>query len=307
MNINYAILGMLSYRPMTGYDLKKIMQDSAFMHWSGNNNQIYKALLELLNDGYVTNETKYQESSPSKKIYTITKEGMDELKEWSGSKPEPAELKKSFLVQLAWADLLSNDELIKLLAEYENEIGLQLIMNREKIRRGRAFVFRTEREALLWRMIDENIISTYQSELEWIRNAHRQLALFQSNEGKISMNYKITENENIRYIELFSVTPPIRTEQDALELVSLCGENETYRLIIHREALSEDFFMLKTGVAGAVLQKLINYSVKAAIVVPEQAEFGMRFRELALEANKGSQYRFFTSTAEAEDWFKKGV
>ena len=183
MNINYALLGMLSYRPMTGYDLKKIIQDSSFMHWSGNNNQIYKALVELLNDGYVTSETKFQESSPSKKIYTITKEGTDELKEWAGSKPEPAELKKSFLVQLAWADLLGNVELEKLLAEYENEIGLQLIMNREKIRRGRVLAFRTEREALLWRMIDENIVSTYQCELEWIRNARAQLALFQQNEG----------------------------------------------------------------------------------------------------------------------------
>ncbi len=48
MTINFAVLGILSYQPMSGYDLKKIMQDSVYMHWSGNNNQIYKALLELL-------------------------------------------------------------------------------------------------------------------------------------------------------------------------------------------------------------------------------------------------------------------
>jgi DNA-binding PadR family transcriptional regulator len=54
MLINNAILGLLSYRPMTGYEIKKIIQDSSYMHWSGNNNQIYKALLELAEDGFVT-------------------------------------------------------------------------------------------------------------------------------------------------------------------------------------------------------------------------------------------------------------
>ena len=43
MSIHHAILGLLSWKPHTGYDLKKVFEDSAFMHWSGNNNQIYRA------------------------------------------------------------------------------------------------------------------------------------------------------------------------------------------------------------------------------------------------------------------------
>jgi len=306
MNINHAILGILSYQPMTGYDLKKIIQDSTFMHWSGNNNQIYKALVELLEDGFVTIEVKYQESSPSKKIYTITEEGMNALKEWTASTPEPVEFKKSFLIQLAWADLLSNDELHEMLAKYENEIKLQLIMNREKIRRGNGFTSRTKREAFLWKMIDENILSSYQSELGWIQNVRKQLLEYGSSEVKRKMNYKLVENENTKYIEVFSCETPVKTEQDALELVALCGENDTNLLMIHYKALSEDFFKLKTGVAGAILQKFINYSVKTAIIIPDQSEFGPRFRELVSEANKGNQYRIFANCMEAEKWFLKG-
>ena len=44
MIIDYAILGLLSWKPLTGYDVKRVMQDSPFLYWSGNNNQIYKAL-----------------------------------------------------------------------------------------------------------------------------------------------------------------------------------------------------------------------------------------------------------------------
>ena len=51
MDIQNALLSMLSVKPMTGYDLKKAMQESAYMHWSGNNNQIYKALLALQEEG----------------------------------------------------------------------------------------------------------------------------------------------------------------------------------------------------------------------------------------------------------------
>ena len=70
MSINFAILGILSYKPMTGYDLKKIIQDSTFMPWSGNNNQIYRSLTKLLDEGLVTNEVLHQESSPTKRFIT---------------------------------------------------------------------------------------------------------------------------------------------------------------------------------------------------------------------------------------------
>ena len=168
MTINHAILGILHYQPMTGYDLKKRIQDSTYMHWSGNNNQIYKALVELLDADFVTNEVQYQEKLPSKKIYTITQKGIAMLKVWTAAAPEPMEYKKMFLIQLAWADLLDGTELLDLLSKYEEEIRLQLMMNREKIRRGSGFVPRTQREAFLWKSIDENTLSSYQNELDWV-------------------------------------------------------------------------------------------------------------------------------------------
>ena len=40
MTIKYAMLGFLSWRPLAGYDIKKLMVDSPVLYWSGNNNQI---------------------------------------------------------------------------------------------------------------------------------------------------------------------------------------------------------------------------------------------------------------------------
>lgn len=175
MSINYAILGILSSKSLTGYDLKKIIQESSFMHWSGNNNQIYKALVELLDEGLVTSEVQHQESSPTKKIYTITEAGLAELKKWVLSSTESPEFKKTFLVQLAWANQLSSDELDTLLSGYENEINQQIILHQEKKRRDTFSPARNSREVYLWDMIHDNIISSYQNELSWVQKLRNEM------------------------------------------------------------------------------------------------------------------------------------
>jgi DNA-binding PadR family transcriptional regulator len=175
MTIDYAILGILSCRSLTGYDLKKIFQEIPFMYWSGNNNQIYKSLVELLDRGLVTNKVLHQESSPTKKIYSITEEGLAQLKEWALSAPEPPEFKKMFLIQLAWSEQLSTEELDTLLSGYENEIKVQKLMHQE-IRRRRPFSpDRNSREESIWDMIYENLISSFKNELDWVQKVRDKI------------------------------------------------------------------------------------------------------------------------------------
>lgn len=175
MSIKYAILGLLSWKPSTGYDLKKIFEESSTMYWSGNNNQIYKALLQLNEEGLVTNEVQHQENSPSKKVYTITETGLKSLNEWVLSMPKVPELRKTFLIQLSWADQLNDDELNTLLMNYENEIKMQIVLHQEKKRRGNFSPNRTSRETYLWSMITDNIISSFESELNWVQKLLKEL------------------------------------------------------------------------------------------------------------------------------------
>jgi len=176
MTIQCAILGLLSWRPSSGYELKKIFENSPYLYWSGNNNQIYKSLLQLQKDGLITYETIHQDGAPSKKIYSVTKTGMAELKDWIISASEPPEFKKPFLIQLAWADMLSKDELGQLLVKYEKEIETQLTHQKEKYDREKDWPNRSQRETFLWNMISVNLMSTYQSELAWVRKVRQQLS-----------------------------------------------------------------------------------------------------------------------------------
>ena len=303
MTIKYAILGLLSWQPLAGYDLKKIFTEETLFYWSGNNNQIYKTLIQLLQEGLVTNQVQQQEHLPAKKVYSITESGRAELRDWVVSAPEYPEIRKTFLIQLAWSDQLAADELDALLASYENEVDIQVRMEKEKARRGSALPRRTPREAYIWEMIADNIIMSYENELTWVRKMRRGLKQ-QSNffAGGIGMNCRIIETKGVKYVEGPHEGRLISSENDALDLVAWCGENDTNRLLLYAANLHEDFFNLKTGLAGAVLQKFINYGIKAAAVIPPELSNQGRFREMALEANRGQHFRVFSEASKAEAW-----
>lgn len=302
MSIKAAILGILSWKSSTGYEIKKMFEESSILYWSGNNNQIYKALSQMLDEDLVQSELVHQDSSPSKKIYTITDEGLKELKEWILSSPEAPEMKKSFLIQLAWSNVLSDNELNDLFLKYEMEIKSQLLMEQEKIRRAVYSPNRNPRELFIWDMISENIISTYNNELKWTMESRQKLIEKQMIEEKEKMNYKIIENDKKKYIEIISSTLPLSTENDALDLVALSREYDTGLLMIHYDALSEDFFNLKTKSAGLMIQKFVNYGIKTAVVLPSELILKGSFKKMYTETNRGNHFRMYQNKDDAEKW-----
>lgn len=169
MTIDYAILGMLDWKPMTGYDIKQMMQDSSILYWSGNNNQVYRSLVQLLKQGLVTNTTVYQSDAPNKKVYAITDAGRATLRAWAADfEPEPPEWKKSFLIQLLWAGT-DTALLDRLAGRYEDILLARLAMLAEELRRRRNFPDRSREERFVWDMAYENLQESCQGELNWIR------------------------------------------------------------------------------------------------------------------------------------------
>ncbi len=190
MSIHFAILGFLSWKPFSGYELKKIFADALSFHWSGNNNQIYGSLVELHGSGSVSIEVIQQEKHPAKKVYTITERGREELRAWLLSEPELPILRSIAHIQLAWSASLSGTELDGILFSYERQLADQALMCRETIRRGaaaeasgggepaRGSPRRSVRETLIWKSIDENRAAFYEGELAWSRSLRAKLKEF---------------------------------------------------------------------------------------------------------------------------------
>ncbi|WP_034346142.1 PadR family transcriptional regulator [Deinococcus misasensis] len=114
MALQHAILGFLSFEPMTGYDLKTRCFDKSVKYfWSADQAQIYRTLEKLQQEGHITSETQVQEGKPNRKIYHITPTGQSTLLQWL---KEPQELpiqKEPFLMQLYFSNGLSNEDILK--------------------------------------------------------------------------------------------------------------------------------------------------------------------------------------------------
>ena len=181
--IEYTILALLSEKPMTGYDLKKVMIDSCFLYWTGNNNQIYKALIQMVQKGYVSADIVHQDSAPSKKIYTVTSEGRSALEDYVDSaKPELPEFRKPFLVQLSIAAAAAPAQMESLLIQYSQELSAQRVLYLEKQRRKQGHPGRTSPELWLDQLMADNRDRFYQTELEWVEWALSELKNKQSKE-----------------------------------------------------------------------------------------------------------------------------
>ena len=117
----------------------------------------------------------------------------------------------------------------------------------------------------------------------------------------LAMNYLLQSQNDMPFIELDPSQARLWSEQDALDWVGVCGEHGTQRLL-HAENLSEDFYNLKTGLAGAILLKFSNYWLKVAAVIPPEKSSQGRFGEMARETNRGQAFRIFSTREAAVDW-----
>jgi DNA-binding PadR family transcriptional regulator len=174
--ISYAILAFLTSGPKSGYDLKKLFSESESLHWSGNNNQVYAALVELHKEGLASREFEQPEEGPAKKLYSITPAGEAALKGWVLSETELPTYRMPVLVQLMGAELLSTDEIDLMLSRYETELHLKIAGLEELQRRGRGPAFGGERQRYLWQRINDRATALYRAEEDWVRETRWMLA-----------------------------------------------------------------------------------------------------------------------------------
>lgn len=103
---------------------------------------------------------------------------------------------------------------------------------------------------------------------------------------------------NVVIAELTDNSYIIARTEDALELMGNAGVNDCNKIIINEKNLHEDFFNLRTGFAGEILQKFSNYRVKLAIIGNFSKYTSKSVQDFIRESNRGKSV-FFTSDMES--------
>lgn len=110
--LSYGLLALLTHQSQSGYDL--MLNFNKFSHTT--HSRVYPILKKLEEKGFVTYTSLSQSDKPNKKIYSITPEGVDALKNWfmlPNSKPV---LKDETLLKIKCFHLMDKDS-VKLLLD----------------------------------------------------------------------------------------------------------------------------------------------------------------------------------------------
>lgn len=111
-----------------------------------------------------------------------------------------------------------------------------------------------------------------------------------------------TAVSGIRIAEILHDSGKIADVEDILQLMVDTGyTGNCSGMIIHQDSLPGDFFELKTGIAGEMLQKFSNYRMKLAIIGDFSSIKSKSLNDFIRECNRSSHILFTGSLSEALD------
>jgi DNA-binding PadR family transcriptional regulator len=116
MSLDYGILGFLSTKKLSGYDIKKLFDMSATYFWPADQAQIYRSLKKLEDSGHVKVGGVERNAGPSKKLYEITDSGREALRAWLlATKRSDFSTHSSSMLQFFFSGTLSKEEQLEFL------------------------------------------------------------------------------------------------------------------------------------------------------------------------------------------------
>jgi cobalamin biosynthesis Co2+ chelatase CbiK len=113
------------------------------------------------------------------------------------------------------------------------------------------------------------------------------------------MNIETHQNGAIKIAEVISEDILINNPEQGLQLMADLYYQGFDKIIIQAKHISPDFFDLKTGIAGEILQKFSNYRVQLVIIGDFSGYPGKSIKDFIYESNKGKQVNFLASLEEA--------
>lgn len=193
MSLEFAILGFLSERPRSGYDLKtRCFSDDVMAFWDADQAQIYRTLDRLEKARLVTSRRRRQAGRPDRRIYDITRAGSEALAIWDATPSALPQLRDAFSLQL-WFGAMLNDESLLGAVRARREMHQQRL---ETLRAGSVSLAQdhtlTDRVQVLRQTAYDGAIARERASIDWLDeciSAIEQGALPGSDAGAIGQRH----------------------------------------------------------------------------------------------------------------------
>ncbi|HEX7064088.1 MAG TPA: PadR family transcriptional regulator [Bacillales bacterium] len=180
----FALLGILSLGPHSGYEVKKTIESSLIHFWREGYGQIYPNLKTLVDRGWATMQPEKQHGKPDRNVYAISEKGKQALQRWLGKPIEAVPVAKNeLLLKLFFGDNISVKDNIAHLQRYKKNEGerLKIYNGIEQILRSETCQDKNKEYALLTLRFGKKVT---QSVIEWCDESISVLENLKKNEGK---------------------------------------------------------------------------------------------------------------------------
>ncbi len=111
----FVILGLLNEGPLTGYDIKKIIDLRFSFFWNESYGQIFPMLKQLTKDNLIeclpNNETQSEVSKREKIYYRITEQGRQFLLNWLEEPVETETVRFEILLKMYFSNELDSESM----------------------------------------------------------------------------------------------------------------------------------------------------------------------------------------------------
>jgi PadR family transcriptional regulator AphA len=177
VSFRYFVLGLLAQQPMSGYDIKRLLERLKWLIGNFSFGNIYPTLHALLQDGWVTVDVLTHNDRPPKKVYTIHEKGRQALQEWLDRLGPPEASMKAFVMRLIVARDLDQSGLIA----YLRQRRAQVISHRDALEEMSGESGQT---GVGWQLALDYGLAVADTELDWLNRALSRTFAFSEEVGE---------------------------------------------------------------------------------------------------------------------------
>ena len=177
----YAILGLLSHQPLSGYDIKKTAKSRLSYFWDVSYGQIYPLLASLEKEGLVKKKISSRQKGPGRNEYAITANGKKDLREWLAQPVEREAIRYELLLKVSFGSQAPVDLCLQHVREFRerNEKILQRTEANEKNLMDVIDINKDHRFILLTVLLGKKV---YLAQREWANEAEQMLLQLKESE-----------------------------------------------------------------------------------------------------------------------------
>ena len=179
----FAILGMLTHGPLSGYDLKQLFEERIAHFWAESIGQIYPTLKKLAKAGMVKAKETEGHAGPKRIEYRITAKGTKYLRGWLHEPTGKEHVRNELLLKLFFGP---NSEADSMMAQIEMFESLQKAVQKQF----EHYVERIEDEPgsdlqkVYWRICLRSGQLVNEARIKWCRESRKALEDYAKSESK---------------------------------------------------------------------------------------------------------------------------